>query len=399
MALSLKQFEELHRAQLHAIGFPPQLLPRLFSKLSACEGESLEQWFQVCPDENNTLSACGSVLKARSSLQAFSDVFILRHLWQSDGGQEARTKLSSNPELLAKIERALGCKANGSVVEGEGERMKTEMASVVSQQSGRSKSVSLKALSTCSYDIIAAIVAAESLPEGGGNAEEVEEEGSSKQCDTAVLSLSEFKRGLSELGDGPAASIPDTQLRALYDDYTQHKSRGGGARKDEEGWVECWRYRWRDGGEEEGVVSVSIPLPVGTEKRRILSKVTTKRWKFGLAGEELMVDGEFCHRVVPDECFWTLDGANVSLSIQKGEVEREWEGLLVGEVQLGEEEMGRVRRMVRERLVSRIEAVMERMWFLSQTYQAITPEGEHFSVSLFVVLTMKGTEVQTLGTI
>ena len=293
-------------------------------------------------------------------------------------------KLTGNPDLLEKIERALGCKENGSVVE-RGERMKTKMASVVSQQSGRSKSVSLKALRACSYDVIAAIVAAESLPEEGEDAEEEEEEESSREhCDTAVLSLSEFKTGLSSLGDGPATSIPDAQLQALYDDYTQRKSCGGGTRKDEDGWVECGRYRWRDGG-EEGVVSVSIPLPVGTEKRRILSKITTKRWEFGLAGEEPMIDGTFCHRAVPDECFWTLDGTNVSLSVQKGDVEREWEGLLVEEVQLGEEEVGRVRRMVRERLVSRVDAVMERMWFVSQTYQAVTPEGEHFSVSLLLV--------------
>lgn len=366
MEPSLEQFADLHRAQLHAIGFPLPLVSRLFSRLSAKQKENLDRYFEVCPDKNETLSACGSVLKCRRSMQALSDVFVLQHWWECDGGQEAREKLMSDPELLERVEGVLGIRGKSGRERKGAEEVRREMVRVVCEQSGKSEAVALKALANSGHDVIAAIISAETLTDKDVSA-------NTEQSSNPTLSLEEFQKGLSAVSGEPADDIPESLLQGLYDDYIHRASHISVAR-DEEGWVHCGGYSWKDGG-EEGVVSVSVPLPSGTGKRKIVSKISALRWKFGLVGELLMIDGEFSHRVVPDECFWTLDGGCVSVSVQKGEVEREWGRLLVGEVQLGKEEVERVQKVRKEWVASRVEDVMKKMWFVNQTYQAVTAGG------------------------
>ena len=41
--MEVSQFEELHRAQLQAIGFPPGLVSSLLSKLSTGKAENFEE--------------------------------------------------------------------------------------------------------------------------------------------------------------------------------------------------------------------------------------------------------------------------------------------------------------------------------------------------------------------
>ena len=276
-------------------------------------------------------------------------------------------RLISDPELLARVEGMLGIRGKSGREREGAEEVRREMVSIVCRNSGKSEAVALKALADSGHDVIAAIISAETLTD-----EDVS--GSSNQSSNPPLSLEEFRKGLSAVSGEPADDIPESHLQRIYDDYISRASHGS-ATKDKDGWVHCGGYSWRDGG-EEGVVSVSVPLPSGTGKRKIVSKISATRWKFGLVSEQLMIEGEFSHRVVPDECFWTLDGGCVSLSVQKGEVEREWGRLLVGEVQLGREEVERVKRVRREWMASRVEDVMEKMWFVNQTYQAVTPEGE-----------------------
>ena len=351
------QFEAVHKTQLQSIGFPPSLVPRLFSKLSSGKPENLDEKFELCPDKQRALSACGSVLKCAQPLPALSDVFVLQHLWESDGGVEAREALLKDPVLLVKVEGALGIVRRGGGEEVGG--VTEEMVKVVCEQSGKSKVVSWKSLTDTGYDLIAAITLARQLSE--------EDALKMKKSQQPILTKEEFRRGLAGL---TSESVPETQLQAMYNDWKDKKSRE--PLKSGENWVHCGSYRWRE--EEDNVVSVAIPLPPNTKKKDVLSDVTSKWWKFGVRGSKLIIDGQFFGRVVPDECFWTVEEGCVSVSVQA--CEGGWGELIVGEVQREVRGEGEKERAV----MMAVDEVLARMWHVNQTYTAVTCEGTKYSV-------------------
>ena len=386
---SLTFFEDVHCAQLRAIGFPPTLVPRLFSKLSE-SSEDLNQYFQLCPDQERSLSACGSVLKCTQSLRALSEVFVLRHVWESDGSERARKELQDDPVLLGRVEGALGIgEGGGGGGGGSGDMVEREMVSVVCEQSGRSEVISRKALAQSGYDLMAAIISAREMTED--EEEEEGEKGGVETEDHSNLTLQEFRLGLAAVeGEDKVGAMSERQIHTLYEDWLRRKSRRGGGKNRRRGeWVHCGAYSWREGSEEEvedeGSVTVSIPVPPNTKRRDISSEMSTSHWRLEVAGRGKIIDGKFCGRIIPDECFWTLEGGCVSVSVQKS---GGWGGLMVGEVQLGKSEEeeeerergggGRVRRVGRGRVGCRVEEVMEKMWYVNQTYQAVTEEGESY---------------------
>ena len=358
--MELSEFEALHRAQLQAIGFPLAQVLRLWSKLSTSEAENLKGSFELRPDKDRSLSACRTVLKCNRTLSALSDVFVLQHMWESDGGEEARKALLTDPVLLGRVESAVGIVVEGG---GEGVGVSGEMVRVVCEQSGKSEAVALEALSDSGYDLIAAIALAR----------EAERQTGKRRREHPTLSMQEFRKGLDAVGGKKAtADLPEGQIQAMYEDWKCRKSRE--PTKDGDGWTHCGAYSWQES--DEGVISVSIPLPPATNKKSIVSDITSKRWRFGVRGERLVIDGEFFGRVVPDECFWTVEGGCVSVSVQKCEGEGEWGVLLVGEVQL-EELQGDRGRGEEGGVALRVDEVMDRMWRVNQTYTAVTQEGKY----------------------
>lgn len=348
--MEVSQFEKLHRAQFQAIGFPPGLVSNLLSKLSTGKPENLEGTFELSPDEKGDQSVCGRILRCVRPLPALSEVFVLPHVWESDGGSEARRALLTDPALLAKVESALGIVVKGEEEVGE---VMEEMTRMVCEQSHSSKTVAQRALTETGHDLIAAITLAPQLTE-----KDIAEGHPS-------LTMDEFRKGLGGICDEKTAeNIPEDQIQALYEDWKEKKSRE--PKRDSENWVDCRGYRWRQ--EEDQIITVSIPLPPSTKKKDISSDITSKRWKFGVRGRKPIINGDFFGRVAPDDCFWTMEGGCVTVSVQMCG-EGEWGELMVGEVQ-GEGERGREREVA-----LRVDEVMTRMWYVNQTYTAVTREG------------------------
>ena len=337
----MEDFQRVHLAQLQSIGFPPALLPRLFSKLTSKRTQDLAEVFQLTPSEK---SACGTAVICRRKLGAESDVFVLDHVWSCDGGEGGRGALLADQILLEQVAGWLG-------VAMPWEKRKSameKMMKIVCQQTKKSKIVAGKALTDSGYDLVEAILQASDLSE--------EVVLSQQRQAPPYLSLAEVKKGLNDLGE---REVPNGEVQEVYDDWKDRKLR----ERDSEDWVQCGRYKWRE--EEEGIVSVSIAVPSGTRKEDIESVMTSQRWKFSVRGR-VLVEGEFSGRVVSGESFWTLERGWVSVSVQRVEG-GEWGELIVGEVQ-GEGER-------REEMEGCVDEVMSRMRQLNLNYSAVTQDG------------------------
>ncbi len=383
--LTEEVFRELHSPQLQAIGFPEALIATLYAKLrprsAKGAGEDLSRYFEICrltsatgacSETVHVSSSTGFLLRSKVRIRPGSDVFIVPHAWESDGGRYGREQLLKDPQLLAKIEMLLGIEHNGQIEHQDFEKIGEEIVELVCKQSGRSSSVARKALVGTGYDVIAAIVAA-----GLGDLSEADCTEEEKESDPAI-SFEEFKKGLLSMA-GSSTTVPDGDARHLYEDYL--KSKPSGPVEDDSGWVHCRSYSWTDAVEgEEGTSAVSVPLPAGISKRDITSKLQVRHWKLEVrdrTGErKTVLDHDFAGPVIPDESFWTLDGNVLSMNLQKAHPGEKWRSLFMGEVQLGRGEVEKLARFVRQRLVARVQWVLERMWLVNQTYQAVTPEGQ-----------------------
>ena len=335
-------FESVHGSQLDAIGLPARLVPRLFSKLSLKKPENLGKTFELSPSDRGSGAVTGSLVKCRRTLGALSDVFVLRHVWESDGGGGARQALLTDPALLERVEGALGEMVEPGRRRGGGRRrgrrrrvVLEEMTKVVCSQTNKSEAVAKRALADSGHDLVTAVLLASKMTER----DLLKQRDDKKQ---PSLTVEEFRRGIDGMSsEGTRGSVSDAQIKAMYEDWKEKKKKREPER-DGGGWVRCEGYQWRS--EDEGMVAVSIPLPPNTGKKDIVSKITSWRWKFGFRGwEDCVIDGEFFGRVVPEECFWTMEGDSVCVSVQRSE-EGEWVELIVGEEQ-GEEERERVLRV------------------------------------------------------
>ena len=362
-APSLQVFEQLHRPQLQAIGFPQSLLPELHSQLAAGDGRGgLRRHFDLVSGASDGVRSCtGLVLRTKVRLPPASRVFAVQHAWESDGGAAARSQLLGDPKLLARIEGLLGIEP---AREEDPETTVREMARVVSRLSGRTEEVANRALTKAGYDLVAAVAQAEDLGEADYEGETLPNQ--------PEISFEEFKQGMVAMVRSETA-VPDGDLRCLYQDYLKRKA--AGALVDSSGCVRCGRYSWTD-STEEGTITVSVPLPPGTKKRDVLSKIRAKHWTLGVRGAAPIIDCDFTGVVVTGECVWTLEQEELSMTLQKAQPDEGWGSLLAGEVQLGAVEVEKAASIGRLRVEARVDAVWQRMWHANQTYQAVTPDGE-----------------------
>ena len=359
--LTLKVFKELHDSQLQAIGLPEHLVLLLHSKLCARNSsyeKELARGFEIYSD--GTLSATGYAAKSKLHLQPEADVFIVQHVWESDGSLNVRQQLCD--DLLVRVEALLGIEQSR---DGDLERTTEGMVRIVHAQSGKSDKIARKALGDTNYDLIAALMLAESLSDTDCEDERDRE-------DQAEVNFEEFKQGVVA-SLGPGSDVPDHDLRPLYESYLKEKTQGTVEDDSGGGGVHCGTYSWRE--DSDGTMTVSIPIPAGTKKRDIISKLRSSHWTFGIRGCKPVLDKEFSNLVVPDESFWTLEDNTVTVSVQKLYVEECWGSLMKGEVQLSQREVEKVKKIGEQRRAARADAVFEKMWFVNQTYQAVTPEG------------------------
>ena len=366
--MTLEVFKALHGPQLQAIGLPDPLVSVLYYKISAKNDSAktdLARCFEFCPARDGVLSSTGYALRCRLRLHPVSDVFVVQHAWESDGSRNARKQLCNNPQLLARVETLLGIE---QLQDGGLEGTQEEMVRTLCTQSGKSEKVVRKALTDTNYDLVAALVLAEGLSDS--DCEGTEQNGISQP----QIGFEEFKQGIVALLD-PRNDVTDDDLRPLYADYLKEKA--AGPVDDASAIVHCGTYSWSDDGSEDGVITVSIPIPAGTSKHDIVSTLRSSHWTFGIRRSKPIIEKEFSRRVIPDECFWTLEGSTVSVSLQKYHVGERWGSLLQGELQLSYKEVERAKWIGEQRLAARVDAVFEKMWFVSQTYQAVTQEGRH----------------------
>ena len=375
--LTLEVFKKLHEPQLQAIGFPEPLVSVLYYKLAEKSDSAktdLFRWFEVCPARDGVLSSTGYALRCNLHLKPVSDVFVIQHAWVSDGSTNARKQLYNDPQLLARVETVLGIE---QLRDGSLGNPQEELCRTLCAQSGKSEKVARKALMDTNYDLIAALMLAEGLSNADCENKEQNEKSQSQ------IGFEEFKQGLVALLD-PRSDITDDDLKPLYANYLKEKA--AGPMEDASGIVHCGTYSWSDDDSEDGVITVSIPIPAGTNKRDIVSKLHSSHWTFGIRRSKPIIEEEFFSRVIPDECFWTLEGNTVSVSLQKLHVGERWGSLLQGEVQLSQKEVEKAKRIGEQRLTARVEAVFEKMWFVNQTYQAVTHEGG--LASFFFIITV-----------
>ena len=366
--VSLQVFEQLHRPQLQAIGFPQSLLPALHSQLAGGDGKAdLQRHFDLVSAASDGVQSCtGLALKTKSRLLLASRVFVVQHVWESDGGAAARNQLLDEPKLLARIEGLLGMEP---ATERDPETVVEEMAQVVSRLSKRSEKVAHRVLAKTGYDLVTALAQAEDFDEADFEEKELPKE--------PEISFEEFKQGMVATLR-PDSVVPDNDLRCLYQDYLKQKTVGPVV--DSSGCVHCGGYSWTD-ITEEGTITVSVPVPLGSKKRDIVSRIRARHWTVGIRDAVPIIDRDFTGIVVPDECVWTLEKEVLSMTLQKARPEEGWGSLMVGEVQLGTAEVEKAATIGRLRVEARVDAVWERMWHVNQTYQAVTPEGERVSGS------------------
>ncbi len=373
--LTQEGFRELHSPQLQAIGFPEALTAELYSKLSSRSrkgpADDLNRYFDISTETRSSdepiTSVTGLLLRSKARMLPGSCVFIVPHAWESDGGRYGRQELTKDPQLLVRVERLLGVGSDEQNQLLDFEKVDEELLDLVCSQSEKPRSIARKALLDSGYDVIAALVAVENLSEADCHPR--------KETARPTISFEEFKRGLTFMADGPA-SIPDGDARRLYEDYLQKKV--SGPVEDDSGWVHCGLYSWRE--EEEETVAVTIPLPAGTSKRDLSSKLRVHHWKVEVCertgARRTIFDRDFSASVVPDESFWTLEGSVMSVTLQKARPGEKWSTLFRDEVQLGQSEVEKLARFARQRLRVRVQRALERMWSVCQTYQAVTPEGQ-----------------------
>lgn len=374
--LTEEVFRELHSPQLRGIGFPDALVATLYSKLTTGSRDRAVDELTRCFESSHPGSRDPSstfMLRSKVSMVPASDVFIVPHAWESDGGRQGRRELLTNPQLLATVERLLGIERDELTGAHDFEKIDKEMIEQVRTHSEKSRLVAQEALLNTGYDVIAAIVAAEDIREANSRRKE--------KTSMPAISFEEFKKGLASMASS-SAPVPDDDVRYLYEDYLRKKASDPDPVRDDSGWVHCGSYSWTDTSEEdEEAVTVTVPLPAGTRKRDVTSKLAVHHWKVEVCdrtgSKKTIVDRDLSAPVIPDESFWTLDGNGMNMSLQKARPGEKWSSLFVGEVQLSRTEMEKVAAFAQRRRRARVQRVLDKMWLLNQTYQAVTPEGLH----------------------
>ena len=357
---SYEKFVDLHRPQLCGIDLPESLWQRLYNKLVPAEILDAKETFSTGTER--TL-----LLKEGKRLDANDDVFLVRHVFFSDGAAEARKKLETSPSALERLEKLTGIWAE----EKRDGVHEEDMRQLVSAQTGVDERTANELLLDSNFEVINAIL----RHEGGRSGEAPVEASTRVPAELDEISLEEFKLSLSQsLGED---NMPDDEdhVQKLYQDFL---SKRGKTYEEDRKCVEhlTGRYSWHQEG-EDGTVTVSVRVPKTAKKKDISSKLTHNHWTFGIKGTEPVVDGDLFMPCVPDESYWTFgEPGVVVMTMQKKDVSVGWEEMIKGEVQLDEKQLEERARELHQAAQLRVPKVLHRIWQYGQTYQAVTREGD-----------------------
>lgn len=309
--ITKEDFLSLHRPQLLSIGLPEQLWGRLYKKLAPIASCDAAEIFELHDDVQFESPGRWS-LHAKRALQKFSDVFLIQHIWSSDGGASAKKSLEKSPELLARMKEIMERPENSAGVKNaSGEEDLLDSTLVISQLTGADEKKAQEALHSTDGDLIEALCQITD--------DSYATEKPSKSDRSKIMTLEEFKTGfLHAVGMQKAKLLSEEYVEKMYLRYKREKEQYPDSLSFGKGTTS--NYSWSE--EDEGAMSVFVSIPVSTKKRDVTNKLSTKRWTLGLKGCTPIIDGEFYGNVCPDESFWTFDSPGLLvMTLQKPENE------------------------------------------------------------------------------
>nr|DAD36264.1 TPA_asm: hypothetical protein HUJ06_006904 [Nelumbo nucifera] len=91
-------------------------------------------------------------------------------------------------------------------------------------------------------------------------------------------------------------------------------------------------YSWTQTLQE---VTVNIPVPRGTKSRFVACEIKKNRLKFGLKGQQPIIDGELYQSVKVDDCFWSIEDEKfISVLLTKQNQMEWWKYLVKGDPEI-----------------------------------------------------------------
>ena len=335
------EFVQYHEQQLRHIGFPEEAWRQIYEKLQP----------RTILDIDKGLEVKDGKVVAIKPHQPFSHVYIVPHLWTGDGGAQSFVALEDDIDQPGKILDIMGDEDSPQV------QSKSEIIREISQMTGYSEEAVQAAYNKTRGDLVNTVIALSGIDnnlegEKVANALNISDK-------NKILTFAEFKSAMTE-------EKSEYELEQMYNDFVRKKQ----AEIGEDGFGTTSKYKWEDDAEEH-VITVTIPVPPGTKRGDVISKITTKRWTFGIKGQTPIIYGTFSGIVQPDECTWYFEKGtnNIIASIQKGDNEEFlWQNLIVGEEKINE---GFLECDRRKNLIN----AMDKMWYKALTYQAVSSDG------------------------
>ena len=338
------EFVQYHEQQLKHIGFPEEAWRQVYEKLQPRTVHDLDTGLEVKD---------GKVVATKPH-QPYSCVYIVPHLWTGDGRGESFLSLEDDIDQPAKILDIMG-ESGSHAVQLPGAN--SDLVNEIARLTGASEEEAKTAYNKTKGDLVNAVLMLagnDNNVDGDKVADALNIKNKNK-----ILSFEEFKSAITD-------EKSEQELELMYNDFVRKKQ----AEIGEDGFGTTSKYKWEDDAEEH-VITVTIPVPNGTKRGDVISKITTRHWTFGIKGESPIIYGSFPGIVQPDECTWYFEKGtdNIIASIQKGDNEVFlWQNLIVGEEKINEGFLECERRK------NTIKA-MDLLWYNALTYQAVTAEG------------------------
>lgn len=337
------EFVQYHEQQLRHIGFPEEAWRQVYEKLQP----------RTIFDIDSGLVAQDGRVIATKHHQPYSCVYIVPHVWSGDGGSQSFCALEDDIDQPAKILDVMGSAIPQNSLLSEDISTIEEIAKMTNSSQEAVKIAYDK--SKCdTVNAVILLIGKDDGPEGERIAKALNINNKNE-----ILSFAEFKSAITE-------EKSEHELELMYNDFVRKKQ----AEIGDDGFGTTAKYKWEDDAEEH-VINVTIPVPPGTKRNQVISKITSKHWTFGIKGQAPLIYGNFFGTVQPDECTWYFEKGtdNIIVSIQKGDNEVfMWQNLIVGEEKIDE---GFLQCERRKNLVK----AMDEIWNNGFTYQAITTEG------------------------
>lgn len=337
------EFVQYHEQQLKHIGFPEDAWRQVYEKLQPRPIFDLDKGLEIRD---------GKVLTQKPH-QPFSCVYIVPHLWSGDGQAASYLALLEDLEQPAKLLEMMGSVrdhlTNNHISTDE---IIQELVKVTGESEEKVRAVYRKT----NGDLILTVY---NLKQGDDDVTGDQIANALNLPKASIISFEEFKSAVPDQKSGP-------EMERMYNEYVRKKQSEIG----EDGSGTTSKYKWEDDAEEH-VITVTIPVPKGTKRGDVVSKITSKHWTFGIKGEAPIIYGNFGGLVQPDECTWYFEKGtdNIIGNIQKGDHEEfVWQNLIVGEEKINEYFLAceRTRKLI---------DTLDQLWYNALTYQAVTPEG------------------------